>query len=178
MNCPAHFIFAGSGVVMRKSIWESIGGYSEDQVLRGGEDWDFWITAAERALRPMYVPAPLYRYRLHPDAMTVTTARSDSHRYRKAIHRRHPVAFQSMGLACQLCPSPRARVSNFLAQGMVVSSIALMEGGQRTRAIGLAAQACVLRPGNSSYRGHFLRALLPPGLRSRLAGIRDRVARR
>jgi glycosyltransferase involved in cell wall biosynthesis len=178
VNCPAHFIFVGSGVLMRKSVWDSIGGYSEDEVLRGGEDWDFWISAAERGLHPIHVRRPLYNYRMHPDAMTVTTARSDSHLYRKAIYRRHKIAFQSMGLDCELCPSPRARVSKFLAQGLAISSDALMDRDERARAIGLAGQAFLLQPRNASFRRHFARSLVTRGLRSRLAGLRNRRPRR
>lgn len=173
LNCPAHFLFVGSGTLMHRRVWESIGGYPEDEELRGGEDWDFWIGAAERAMQPIHLARPLYLYRSHPGAMTLTTARFDNYRYRKAIYRRHQNAFQSLGLDCPRCPSPSARVAGFLGQGLAVSSRAYLDRGERTRAIVLAAQAVLLQPKNASFRAQLLRSLLPRKVRS-LAGRRVR----
>jgi glycosyltransferase involved in cell wall biosynthesis len=171
LNCPAHFLFVGSGALMRRSVWESIGGYPEDEALRGGEDWDFWIGAAERALQPIHLARPLYQYRTHPEAMTFSTARYANHRFRKAIYRRHQTAFESMGLDCPRCPSPRARVARFLAQGLAVSSGAFLDRGERARAIGLAVNAFLLQPRNASFRRHLLRSLLPRGLRAHVGRL-------
>jgi hypothetical protein len=175
LNCPAHFLFVGSGTLMRRSVWTAIGGYSEEAELRGGEDWDFWLGAAERGLQPIYLPNPLYQYRTHPAAMTFTSARFDNYRFRKAIHRRHRVAFETLGLDCPHCPSPRARVATFLAQGKAVSSHAFLDNGQRLRGIGLATQAFLLQPTSRSFRKHLLLSLLPIGLR---IGLRRFIQRR
>jgi glycosyltransferase involved in cell wall biosynthesis len=173
LNCPAHFLFVGSGTLMRRSVWTSIGGYSEEEALRGGEDWDFWLGAAERALRPVYLPQALYQYRTHPEAMTFTSARFDNYKFRRAIHRRHRMAFESLGLGCPQCPSPRARVAKFLAQGLAVSSHAFLENGQTAKGIALATRAFLLQPANRSFRRHFLRSLVPVGLRARLRRHRN-----
>lgn len=174
LNCPAHFLFVGSGTLMRRSVWTAIGGYSEKAELRGGEDWDFWLGAAERKFQPMYLPNPLYQYRTHPEAMTFTSARFDSYRFRQAIHRRHRLAFETLGLDCPQCPSPRARVAKFLAQGLVVSSHAFLDNGQRLKGIDLATRAFLLQPTNPSFRKHLMRSLLPIGLRIGLRRLRQR----
>ncbi|HJQ95613.1 MAG TPA: glycosyltransferase family A protein, partial [Acidimicrobiia bacterium] len=141
LNCPAHFLFVGSGTLMRRSVWTAIGGYSEEEALRGGEDWDFWLSAAERKFQPVYLPEALYQYRTHAQAMTFTSARFANYKFRKAIHRRHRLAFESLGKDCPQCPSPRARVAKFLAQGLAVSSHAFLESGQTAKGIALATRA-------------------------------------
>ncbi|HJQ94150.1 MAG TPA: glycosyltransferase [Acidimicrobiia bacterium] len=172
LNCPAHFLFVGSGVLMRKDVWTSVGGYSEEKALRGGEDWDFWLTAAEQDLQPVHLPQALYQYRIHPEAMTFRSARFDNYKFRQAIHRRHRMAFRSMGMDCPHCPSPRARVAKFLAQGLAVSSHAYLGSGQRLKGIGLAARAFLLQPTNPSFGRHLLSSLLPIGLRSGIHRLR------
>jgi glycosyltransferase involved in cell wall biosynthesis len=173
LNCPAHFLFVGSGTLMRRSIWTAIGGYSEEAELRGGEDWDFWLSAAEREFQPVYLPRALYQYRTHPEAMTFTTARFANYRFRKAINRRHRKAFRTLGLDCPQCPSPRARVARFLAQGLVVSSHAFLESGQPAKGIALATRAFLLQPTKRSIRRHLLRSLIPVELRARLRRHRN-----
>jgi glycosyltransferase involved in cell wall biosynthesis len=174
LNCPAHFLFVGSGTLMRKSVWTSVGGYSEEKALRGGEDWEFWLGAAEHELRPVYVPRALYQYRTHPEAMTFTSARFDNYKFRQAILRRHRMAFRSMGMDCPQCSTPRARVAKFLAQGLAVSSHAYLDNGQRLKGIGLAARAFLLQPTNPSFGRHLLSSLLPSGLRARIRRLRRR----
>lgn len=165
VNCPAHFLFVGSGTLMRRSAWAAIGGYSEEFTLRGGEDWDFWLGVAERGLRPAYLPQPLYQYRTHPQAMTFTSARLSNYKFRQAIYQRHRSAFLFMGLNCPHCSTPRSRAAKFLAQGLAVSSNAYLDQGRRLIGIGLAARALLLQPANRAYGRHFLRSLLPNSVR-------------
>lgn len=47
----------------KKDMWKDVGGYRTN--IRGGEDWDFWIAAALRGFRGLYIPEPLFFYRRH-----------------------------------------------------------------------------------------------------------------
>lgn len=41
-NCPAHLVFVGAGTLMRKPVWEQVGGYAEEEAFKKeGQDWDF-----------------------------------------------------------------------------------------------------------------------------------------
>jgi glycosyltransferase involved in cell wall biosynthesis len=51
----------GPGTVMRRTLWERVGGYGEALDLRGDDDWDFWIGAAELGFVAVHLPEPLYR---------------------------------------------------------------------------------------------------------------------
>lgn len=53
-----------STVVIRREIWERVGGFSEDRPPRNTEDWDLWLRIASR-YRIGFVNAPLARYRVH-----------------------------------------------------------------------------------------------------------------
>jgi glycosyltransferase involved in cell wall biosynthesis len=59
--------------LFRKRDWERAGGYDESFRI-GQEDWDFWVTLAEKGLRGTHVPRRLYYYRQHSASM-----RSRSH---------------------------------------------------------------------------------------------------
>jgi glycosyltransferase involved in cell wall biosynthesis len=166
VNCPAHFIFVGAGALIRTKVWERVGGYAEDPRLRGGEDWDFWITAAEQGLRPRHLPRPLYQYRLHPAAMSRTASPHNEYGFRRMILRRHRPAFRSMGLECPQCPSPAVRVSAFLAQGCLVASYAALRRGERLRAVWLALRGLSLRPRERALHQQLGRAVLPGSLRT------------
>lgn len=161
MNCPAHFLFAGAGMLMRKSVWEMTSGYSEDETMSGGEDWDFWIAVAERGLRPTHVAQPLYFYRMHAGARSLTSSRYNEWRFRDAIYRRHKLAFESIGLDCPKCPTVKKRVSAFLAQGFLVSSDASLRKGERLRAVELAIRALTLQPKDLATLKQVARSILP-----------------
>jgi len=49
--------------VLRKVIWEKIGGF--DTLMDGYEDWDFWIKAGEAGFRGALIPEILFNYRRH-----------------------------------------------------------------------------------------------------------------
>lgn len=52
----------------RREVWESTGGY--DPAMREGyEDWEFWVSAAERGWRGTCVPKKLFLYRRRPGSM-------------------------------------------------------------------------------------------------------------
>lgn len=53
-----------SGVVARRRILIELGGFCEDTLLRGTEDYDLWLRIAERTAIG-YVDRPLFRYRIH-----------------------------------------------------------------------------------------------------------------
>jgi len=55
--------------LFRRRIWEQIGGYDEADVLRGLEDWDFWLGAMKNGWQFVYVPEVLYEYRVARESM-------------------------------------------------------------------------------------------------------------
>jgi glycosyltransferase involved in cell wall biosynthesis len=58
--------------VYRKTIWEEIGGYDERMPAQGLEDWEFWISAAERNFKFHYIPKALFYYRFLGNSMART----------------------------------------------------------------------------------------------------------
>ena len=58
--------------VYRKSVWEEIGGYDEKMPAQGFEDWEFWISAAEKNFKFYYIPKPLFYYRVLGNSMART----------------------------------------------------------------------------------------------------------
>jgi glycosyltransferase involved in cell wall biosynthesis len=145
--CPAHLPYVGAGVLMRRRVWEEVGGYAEDPLLTDGADLDFWLSAIERGFQPFHVPRPLYWYRRHGESTTATKAMYESSNQCELIYRRHRQAFETLGGDCQLCQTPN-RAAAFRAQAFLTSSSASLSRGERLRALRLALRALTLQPKN------------------------------
>jgi GT2 family glycosyltransferase/SAM-dependent methyltransferase len=123
----------GPGVLMRRLVWERVGGYSEE--LRWNEDWDFWIAAMAAGCSFERVPRPLYFYRRHSHTMTNPITTKNEWRTRDAILRKR-AAFFAIG--------DRARV--FRTGGLISSAYAHRALGNRWRWAALTARAISLDP--------------------------------
>ena len=72
-------------------LWEDVGGYRES--MRGGyEDWDFWLSCAERAYVGRRLPLPLFWYRVRPGTM-FSSALAHDRELRAVIRENHPRLF-------------------------------------------------------------------------------------
>jgi len=75
-----------TAAMFRKEAWESVGGY---KLNIGYEDWDFWISLAERGYFGTYIPEALFNYR----TATVSRYVEDKKKHRdniRNIHQLHP----------------------------------------------------------------------------------------
>jgi glycosyltransferase involved in cell wall biosynthesis len=59
---------ASVAAVFKRSAWEKAGGYNP-AMRRGYEDWDFWISIAERGGVGKVIPEALFHYRRHGRTM-------------------------------------------------------------------------------------------------------------
>ena len=59
-------------VLIRKSEWEKVGGYSTDMPVMGWEDFDLWFKIARAGGWGVLVPEVLTRYRVHGSSMLRT----------------------------------------------------------------------------------------------------------
>ena len=75
--------------MMRKRLWEQVGGYFEDKSLpTGNEDWDFWLAAAEHGYRAVHIPEPLYYYRTQEQSLSIRL-RAVDYLSRECMYARH-----------------------------------------------------------------------------------------
>lgn len=88
-----HQWIPGAGVIMRKILWKKVGGYSESEILRAGnEDWEFWLSAVEKGLKVIHVPKPMYCYRKYTNSMS-DQLRSEDYKTRELMYARHKELF-------------------------------------------------------------------------------------
>ncbi|MCQ8191125.1 glycosyltransferase family 2 protein [Streptomyces rugosispiralis] len=80
----------------RREVWQAVGGYVED--MRAGEDWDFWIAAAERGFTAHHIHEPLFGARHKDDGLHVEAAENDL-AARARIVANHPGMFKPVTLA-------------------------------------------------------------------------------
>jgi glycosyltransferase involved in cell wall biosynthesis/ubiquinone/menaquinone biosynthesis C-methylase UbiE len=126
----------GAGVIMRKAIWERVGGFCEAAELRvGNEDWDFWIRAMSSGLRVVHVPRSLYFYRRRANSMGPSVLAPADWKTRKFILQRHPEFF---------AVGDRAKI--FLTGGLLRSAEAKRRTGHGLEALFLTSRAVALDP--------------------------------
>ena len=76
----------------RREIWEACGGY--DAGAPAWEDWDFWISAAERGWRFHRLPDVTFEYRVRPHSMLQNAEREGLRgTVREQIYRKHHSIF-------------------------------------------------------------------------------------
>jgi len=140
----------GAGTMMRRTLWERMGGYDEAEALRHGrEDLEFWIRAFSQGCRSVRVPEQLYLYR-HAHTSMNMACRYEDHQVNQYIHDKHRTAFES---------PEHARL--FLAAGYWSASEASYQRGQQGRALRMASKALQIHPSRTSLRT-LGRALIPP----------------
>jgi glycosyltransferase involved in cell wall biosynthesis len=81
--------------MFRRSVLEEVGGWRTE--LRGYEDWDLWMTLAERGLRMEHLGhgRPIYRRRLHGTRMLTGARRRHVELYRN-LRDAHPRLFAEL----------------------------------------------------------------------------------
>ena len=64
-------LIPNSSVLVRKSVIDDLGGFDEDPLLKGAEDYETWLRAAFRG-RFCYLDEGLIQYRIHPENVSTT----------------------------------------------------------------------------------------------------------
>jgi glycosyltransferase involved in cell wall biosynthesis len=84
------------GAMYRRTLIAEFGGWTDpDPEVPGYEDWDLWMSIAERGVRTRHLGPIGYRYRIQADRLTTATRRSHPRLYR-ALRERHPVLFERL----------------------------------------------------------------------------------
>jgi|GEM_PF-210601 len=117
----------------RRSIWNDIGGFSEAEELRiGNEDYDFWMAVVAAGYRGVHIPIPLYEYRRTKNSMMKSLDLS-FHETVEYIARRH-FAFLTRN----------SILNSFLSYGYQRSALNIFRTTCYRDAIPLAQQAMAL----------------------------------
>ena len=72
--------------LIRKSVWEEVGGYDEN--LKGFMDWEFYINITKRGYRIHIIQEPLFFYRAHGESM-ISGSKKRKPELFKYIYRKH-----------------------------------------------------------------------------------------
>lgn len=79
----------------RKKVWEDVGGY---RLNCGYEDWDFWISAAEKGFMGYRIPEYLFYYRIKKSGRLAIDQQNDKLNKAKIVHN-HPKLYDKDTLA-------------------------------------------------------------------------------
>lgn len=147
----------GAGTMMRRALWERLGGYDEGDVLRHGrEDFEFWMRAFEDGVEVRRVGRPLYRYRLSHTSMSLA-CRVNDHLVTRYMANKNAHMFD------------RASARRFVARGYARAALARHEAGERLGSTWLALRSLALAPSWEASR-LVARTLLSPSLARRIVG--------
>ena len=136
--------------MFRREAWSELGGYPTADEIYGWEDYDLWLTVAERGLRAELVRSVVGRQRQQP--------RLDAHdqRCRHGIELRHTPRTTSEVAMAELDISTIDPASERALRARILELEALVEA--RTQAIvGLGAQLAELRGDGSPMMAERLR---------------------
>ncbi|HXH84700.1 MAG TPA: trifunctional glycosyltransferase/class I SAM-dependent methyltransferase/polysaccharide deacetylase [Candidatus Tectomicrobia bacterium] len=82
--------------LMRRRVWESVGGF--DEALGTSEDLDFWIRVFAAGFRGHVIDEPLLRYRVRADSLHHAAVGRDGHRRaQEMLYRKHRRLIQDLG---------------------------------------------------------------------------------
>jgi glycosyltransferase involved in cell wall biosynthesis len=79
-------------VLLRRSVWEAVGGYSTDMNL-GWEDYELWFKIAKSQGWGILIPEILGRYRVHFASMLVTTTNPNAAKLWTYLRSKYPEFF-------------------------------------------------------------------------------------
>lgn len=100
---------ATSTSLFRRAAWDAVGGLDPTMTLC--DDWDLWLTFAERSLRGVMLPEVLWGYRQHGPSMAnrkILTPAGLRREYRliSQLHDRHPTVFAPRHLVRRMLTTP------------------------------------------------------------------------
>ncbi len=159
---PEHTI-PGAGTMIRRQLWERLGGYDEHEELRRGrEDFEFWIRAFKQGCEARRVPKPLYLYRILHTSMSL-----------ECYHEDDAVANYIREKNADVFDSPQ-QVRDFLSYFYQRAAIASYDKHLHSKAFRLAWQAWRLSPSKDRLVSVGKTALPPSWVR----GVRRGEVRR
>ena len=91
-------VYFPNGALQRKSDWEEIGGY--DESLPFLEDWDYWLTAAEKGICGQHITEIVYWYRQHNGIVTSTKQTDAWDKIKTLIRQKHPIFKGEIPMGC------------------------------------------------------------------------------
>lgn len=81
--------------LLRKEVFEEIGGYDTATVVYGAEDYDFWISVLERGWELGVIPEPLFHYRRLRTSSSFNSAQPErAVAWRKYITKKHRATYE------------------------------------------------------------------------------------
>ncbi len=81
------FNFIPPASLFRRKAWEAVGGFATNVI--GYEDWDFWVSCAEKGYTGRHVPEAVWHYRVHNDGLYQSQISKDQ-RLKARVVMNHP----------------------------------------------------------------------------------------
>jgi len=76
--------------VIRRQVWEDVGGFDEAKVLFGFEDWEFWLRVGQTQWQFYPIEEILFDYRIRQDSLITQAAQGQRHEAAlRYIHQKH-----------------------------------------------------------------------------------------
>ncbi len=85
-----------AAALIERKAFDAVGGFSIEVNQKASfEDWDLWLSLVEAGYSGVYVPEPLFKYRLHGKGRNVAALAQRS-KLEKILHQRHPKLYKNL----------------------------------------------------------------------------------
>jgi glycosyltransferase involved in cell wall biosynthesis len=82
--------------LIRKEIFEELGGFDENREIMSNEDWELWLRLLFNGKQFYYLEEPGFRYRIASNSLSVNIAREKDHQQRlNYLVRKYPVFYMN-----------------------------------------------------------------------------------
>lgn len=83
--------------IIRKKVWEEVGGLDESRKLIGREDWDFWLSIGKTNWKFHFIDEKFYEYRINKKSLINTIEeQTSSTKVREYIYAKHINSLSSL----------------------------------------------------------------------------------
>lgn len=85
--------------LMRKKVWEKLGGFDENKVVIGHEDWEFWIRAGFSGVGFYFIDKFLFYYRVRASSLiNKALVPNNYEKFKEYIYKKHYIIFKKFYL--------------------------------------------------------------------------------
>lgn len=130
--------------MQRKALWDDVGGYNE-QMLKGYEDWDYWLSAYEKGWKAERISQIMLLYRKRKSSMLKEMDDVVEYEIKCEIMRNHPVFYKPINSEMQEKMQSKRRIPKELVNELFIKEWQQRNSELRQRLLNQIRQSSLIQ---------------------------------